>query len=114
VQRVLVRPPASRIGPLNAEERQQRLSRSPFKGRYDDMVDRESAFEMLKARAEEQAELAEQAQANDAQNRPARNRSSRRQSAGEAFIKSAARAIGSQLGRQIIRGIMGSLFGGKR
>jgi len=119
VQRTLIRPPESRIGPLSDQERSERIGRSPLKGRYEEMVDRESAFEMLKQRAEAQ-EAAAAAEAERQREEKERSRSARksggrrRQSAGEAFIKSAARSIGSQLGRQIIRGIMGSLFGGKR
>jgi DNA helicase HerA-like ATPase len=53
VQRTLIRPPESRIGPLSDAERKERLNRSPFKGRYDTVVDRESAYELLKKRATE-------------------------------------------------------------
>ncbi len=115
VERVLIRPPESRIGPLTDEERQAVLSRSPLKGRYDDVIDRESAHEVLKKRTEEQARVdaAEKAEAEQDKERAKSGRSSRRQSAGEALIKSAARSIGSQLGRRIIRGILGSLLGGK-
>jgi DNA helicase HerA-like ATPase len=48
VQRTLIRPPESRISPLDEENRQARIERSPFKGRYDNAVDRESAYELLK------------------------------------------------------------------
>ncbi|MBE0469123.1 MAG: DUF853 family protein [Methyloprofundus sp.] len=108
VERILIRPPESRIGALSAAERSEAIARSPYKGRYDQSIDRESAYEMLKQKA---AHLAEQAAQ---QEKPETRRSSGRQSAGEALLKSAARSIGSQIGRQIIRGIMGSLFGGKR
>lgn len=106
VQRTLIRPPESRLGPLTAEDRQERINRSPFKGRYDNLVDRESAYEILKRRAEQRQTE------EDAKAPPARGRT--RESAGEAFMKSTARAIGSQLGRQIMRGILGSIFGGRR
>ncbi|MES9937250.1 MAG: helicase HerA-like domain-containing protein [Sedimenticola sp.] len=116
VSRALIRPPRSRIGPLEESERNDRISRSPVGRRYQEMEDRESAYELLKKRAEkearEEAEAAEQA----AREKEKRKRSggSRRQSVGEAFIKSAARSIGSQLGRKIIRGVLGSIFGGGR
>lgn len=114
VQRTLIRPPESRIGPLDDAARRERIDRSPFKGRYDDAMDRESAYEILKRRASqaqlEQEKAAQQASASTSK----KTSGTRRQSTGEAFIKSAARAIGSQVGRQIIRGIMGSLFGGRR
>lgn len=112
VERVLVRPPESRIGPMNDEERAEQIKRSPFKGKYDDTVDRESAYEMLKARAikQDEAEAAIE-EAEELEKAAAKPRSkSRRQSPTEAFIKSAARSIGSQLGRRLIRGLLGSLL----
>jgi hypothetical protein len=115
VSRALIAPPESRIGPLDATERADRIAKSPFKGKYDQGVDRESAFELLKARAdrasagaaEEKAQAAAAREAK-AMPKPAAGRS--RQSAGEAMMTSAARAIGSSLGRQLIRGILGSLL----
>jgi uncharacterized protein len=50
VERVLIRPPAARIGPITAEERKAIMSRSPLKGKYDTAVDAESAYEMLQKR----------------------------------------------------------------
>ena len=108
VERVLIRPPESRIGALSSAERTEAITRSPYKDRYDQSIDRESAYEMLKQKAKHMAEQAAQ------QKKPEARRSSGRQSAGEALLKSVARSIGSQIGRQIIRGIMGSLFGGRR
>jgi DNA helicase HerA-like ATPase len=52
VGRTLVRPPSSRLGPLTDDERRQVIAASPLAGIYDQSVDRESAFEVLKARAE--------------------------------------------------------------
>ncbi len=110
VERVLVCPPESRIGPLTDEERRQHMGRSPLAGRYAQSVDRESAYERLKARAEQ--ETAAQAAAEASKERAApRGRS--RQSVAEAMVKSAARAIGSQIGRQIIRGVLGSILRGR-
>jgi len=114
VERVLIRPPESRIGPLTDAERTATIERSPIKGRYDEAIDRESAHEVLKQRAEQAnrkalAEQAEQAKTKTAQ----KQRSTRRDSVGEAMLKSAARSIGSSFGRQIVRGILGSLLGRK-
>jgi len=108
----LIRPPESCIGAIDQPTRQSRIERSPLKGRYDDAVDRESAYEILKDRAEEAHAQQEKAQAAKPAKKAARGR--QRQSTGEAFVKSAARAIGSQIGRQIMRGILGSLFGGRK
>ncbi len=105
VERVLIRPPESQIGPINNTQRSELLSRSPFENKYDQDIDRESAYELLKQRAEQQAE--------EKTKQKTSKRPRKRQSAGEAFLKSAARSIGSQLGRRIVRGILGSLLGGK-
>lgn len=104
VERVLVAPPESRIGPLSAEERAEVLGRSPYRGRYDQVLDRHSAFEILKENATRK--LAEESQAKPVARAPAGRQ---RESAFEAMAKSAARSIGSSLGRQLIRGILGSL-----
>jgi uncharacterized protein len=114
VQHTVICPPESRIGPLSQEERLDRIDRSPLKGRYDHVVDRESAYEILKDRAKE-AEIQQDRQIKQkADQRPKSVNSRKRQGMGEAFVKSAARSIGNQVGRQIIRGIMGSLFGGRK
>ncbi|TXH63089.1 MAG: DUF853 domain-containing protein [Thiothrix sp.] len=120
VQRTLIRPPQSRIGPATAEERANLIRQSPFAGRYDKMIDRESAHEILQARAEKlSTELAAASQAKEfekaarryeAANTP---RPSNRQTLGEAIVKSAARSISSNLGKQIVRGLLGSLFKGR-
>jgi DNA helicase HerA-like ATPase len=109
VERVLIHPPQSQIGPLSEMQRQEHLNRSPFKGRYDQVVDRESAYELLQRRAEIAAKEAQKQVADAA---PAKRPAGRpRQSALEAFTKSTLRSVGSQLGRQIARGLLGSLFG---
>jgi hypothetical protein len=110
VRRTLVRPPESRIGPLEPGERGELIARSPVAGRNDQSVDRESAHEKLAARAEQAAPATRRSAPEPPSEvwRPAAGRS--RESAGEAFVKSAARAVGSSLGRQIMRGILGSLM----
>jgi DNA helicase HerA-like ATPase len=114
VQRALICPPESRIGVLTAQERREHIERSPLRGRYEPVVDRQSAYEVLKQRADEQALAAEREADRRDRKQPGGSRGRSRQSAGEALVKSAARSIGSQLGRQIMRGILGSLFGGRR
>jgi DNA helicase HerA-like ATPase len=113
VQHVYIKPPESRVGPLTEDERQEHLSRSPYKGRYDKVVDRESAYELLKQKAEKLARAEEAAASNKPVKSSSSSRSSR-QTPLEAMMKSTARSIGNQLGRQIVRGIMGSLFGGRK
>jgi DNA helicase HerA-like ATPase len=50
VERVMIRPPTARIGPITPEERKAIMSKSPVKGKYDTAVDAESAYEMLQKR----------------------------------------------------------------
>ena len=107
VARILVRPPESRIGPLTDAERAEHLKRSPLKGRYDQAVDRDSAYELLAKRGEQAAAAVAQ---EDAAKPVKRGREP--ESIVESMAKSAARAIGSQIGRQIVRGVLGSLLGG--
>jgi len=116
VERVLIRPPESQIGPLTEVQRQDLLSRSPFKGRYDQAIDRESAYELLKQKAQvASASDLEDIQAKVARKESGAPRQTRgRETATEALLKSAARSIGSQVGRQIVRGVLGSLLGGRR
>jgi DNA helicase HerA-like ATPase len=120
VQRALVVPPGSQIGPLTIPERMARIEGSALFGKYEDLVDRESAYEILKKRADEAAQQAA-AQAEAAAQAKAQAAEAKAQAAGSdtsdvfgAFAKSAARAVGSNLGRQIIRGVLGSIFGGGR
>jgi DNA helicase HerA-like ATPase len=110
VERALVNPPHSRLSPLTPEERGRFIRDSVLYGHYEKMVDRESAYEKLKARAEQvQADASQETQ----KPKPAERKSQTEQLLGAA-VKSAAHAIGSQLGRQIIRGVLGSIFGGGR
>jgi hypothetical protein len=127
-ERAFVVPPGSQLGPVTEAERKAAIAASPVAGHYEKQVDRESAYEKLKARAEEVA----QEKAAEAQQKaqPAAGAGSLasdilfgktgprggRQSQGliEAMAKSAARTVGSQVGRELIRGVLGSLLGGKR
>jgi DNA helicase HerA-like ATPase len=128
VERTLIRPPASRIGPVTPQERAAVVQRSPFAGRYDKAIDRESANEILKARAEQATRSAQQYEERAARDpepvlresrtyggrAPARRSGGRtRQSAGEALVTSVARSVGTQVGRQIVRGILGAIFKGR-
>lgn len=111
VQRTLIRPPVSHIGPASDAERTAILRASPFAKRYDQALDRESAYECLAQRAVAEQAAPRPAEIESAAGRPSRPHSSR-QSAGEAFVKSVTRTIGTQLGRQIVRGVLGSLLKG--
>src|SRR5690554_5746092 len=65
VDQTLIRPPSSRLGPATAEERRQIINASEFGPRYNTTIDRESAYEKLKERAEQAAREAEQATLDD-------------------------------------------------
>lgn len=108
VERTLLSPPASQMGTITPGERRAVINGSPLAGRYDNAVDRESAHELLRKRAEKAAKQAQEREANDATSVPRKPRP-RRQSVGEAFIKSIARTVGGQIGRQLMRGILGSM-----
>lgn len=118
VQRAFIVPPKGQIGPISPEERKSIMNSSPVKGMYDTAVDRESAFEMLKARAEQAAKAAEREERSEEHAKPARQErpapARKTDSVVDAMMKSAARSVGSTVGRQIVRGILGSLLGGRR
>ncbi len=119
VQKTLVRPPASRLGPLLPAERTAVMAASPVRGVYDQVVDRQSAYEMLQQKADPEPEAPAPRrgswEGDEASGQPApRARASNRQSMGEAFAKSMLRTIGSQVGRELIRGVLGGLAGGSR
>jgi DNA helicase HerA-like ATPase len=114
VERVLICPPESRIGPLTEAERAECLARSPLKGRYEQTLDRVSAYESLRQRADVEAQQAAVERAQRDQpvlTRAPRGAGRGRQTTFEAMTTSAARAIGSSIGRQIVRGVLGSLLG---
>ncbi len=112
VQRVLIAPPQSRIGPLSAAERAALIAASLLVGRYDKPVDRESAYERLTQRKGEALEPAPQPKVDEESF--ADKAGDFLQSAAGQAIKSAVRQAANQLGRQLVRGLMGSLLGGKK
>jgi hypothetical protein len=131
VERAFILPPASRLGPITPQERQSVIERSVIYGHYEQTVDRESAYEKLKGRAQARQgapATAGQESAGAGAAQPASGgimdalggilggttgpRGGGREGALESAAKSAARAIGSQVGREIVRGVLGSIFGG--
>jgi DNA helicase HerA-like ATPase len=140
VERALVLPPKSQIGPIAPPVRQQIVAQSTLYGHYERLVDRESAYEILKSRAEKKMPPAPQPGAGPESypygaqvppptwegpraprpyprqhpQAPRRPVGRPRDTLLEAMAKSAARSVGSQLGRQILRGVMGSILGGRR
>jgi DNA helicase HerA-like ATPase len=145
VERALIVPPASQLGPITDAQRKSLMDNSIVAGVYEKSVDRESAYEILRGRtAEAQAAQDPGASAGGPAGRasapaegaapagadgpgfldklggmfgtgdapPSPRGGLRRESVVEAMAKSAARAVGSQVGREIIRGVLGSIFGG--
>jgi DNA helicase HerA-like ATPase len=134
VERTLIRPPASRMGPITPEERAESLATSPVAGRYDTALDRESAHEILAARADAAAKEAALAEEMLARARaeveaekafrnarryepPARSRTPapRRPepSITETITKTVVRQLGTRQGQAMVRGILGGLFRGR-
>jgi DNA helicase HerA-like ATPase len=110
VQRTLVRPPGSRMGPLEDHERQSLLGADALFARYRTSHDPVSAHEILQQRAQRQLAEASNEKASPARE-PARR--STREGPVEALLKSVARSIGSGLGRSIVRGVLGSILRGR-
>lgn len=112
VEKTSVRPPNSRIGPLTADERRQLIAQSPLRGVYDQLQDRESAFEVLRQRADQKAAPAPPpASASPAPRAQSRARGGQGEEMVDAFAKSMLRSIGTQVGRQLMRGLLGGLAG---
>jgi hypothetical protein len=127
VERAFVLPPATRIGPLAADERAAAIAGSALAGHYEKIVDRESAYEKLKGRADQAAEAADAPAASGGGifgglgdvlggvlGGGAGTKRGRSDSIIETAAKSAARAVGSEIGRQVLRGVLGSILGGGR
>ncbi|MBU3739020.1 MAG: DUF853 family protein, partial [Rhodoferax sp.] len=136
-RRVYILPPGSLIGPIDAAQRQALLAASMVAGVYEQTQDRESAFETIRGRTSQRLAPQEASSpvAGQAGRTPAADSSApqasggllgslgdllgggarrTRTSAGEQIIRSAASAIGREVGRQVIRGVLGSIFGGSR
>lgn len=130
VERALICPPHSQIGPITPEQRKQLMKTSLVAGVYENVVDRESAFEILKARAGQLLPTQGTAGTPSAgtagapvtppwyENIPGMSHTNtgrrRPDSVVDVMAKSAARAMGSSVGRQIIRGVLGSLLGNSK
>ncbi len=122
VERAFIIPPLSRIGPVTDAERAAVMQQSLVAGVYEKQVDRESAYEVLTARAAQSAPQAEEGKGFDwggalggifGGSVLGGTKSSHSDTILESAAKSAARAVGSQLGRSIVRGVLGSILGRK-
>ena len=133
VERTLIRPPASQLGPLEDAARAAVIAASPFAGKYETVQDRHSAYEILRdraataaAEAEAAEEAEEQAEMAEREYRAARRytggrvsrsssrvRSSRDESVGSALGQALVKELKGTTGRRIVRGILGGLFKGR-
>jgi uncharacterized protein len=133
-ERVFVLPPGSRIGPIDADERKALQASSLVTGVYEKTVDRESAFEKLKGRAEASADADAASPAPTAKGAKPESsgggslmdglkgaifgstgpRGGKHEGLAESAARSAMRSVGSAVGREIVRGVLGSLLGGGR
>lgn len=130
-ERVFVLPPGSQIGPITPEQRKVLLAQSLVAGVYEKTVDRESAYEKLKGRATDSVEAADTAVQkapggvapadeggglmgglNDLLFGHTGPRGARHDGLAQTMAKSAIRTMGTSVGREIVRGVLGSLFGG--
>ncbi len=129
VGQTLIRPPASRLGPATTQERKAVMDESPVKGVYDEMVDRESAYEILKEKrakalkAEEKADAekvkaATQKKTSSARKKTTTKSRSRRKSSVRKGVEAGAREMAYEIGRRVagptagrlLRGILGSMM----
>jgi DNA helicase HerA-like ATPase len=129
-ERAYVLPPGSQIGPITPQQRQALLQNSLVAGVYEKAVNRESAYEMLQGRAEAGATDATQAPNGGAAGQSSSGgilgglndvlfgrtgpRGGKHDGLAQSMAKSAVRTMGSAVGREIIRGVLGSLFGGRK
>ncbi|MFZ5671379.1 MAG: helicase HerA-like C-terminal domain-containing protein [Pseudomonadota bacterium] len=112
VERTMIRPPESRMGPITPQERDKLIKSSPVYGQYDDAVDRESAYEKLVQRAGERAEAQEKAAAEKRAAREARAAPRQRESATDRFVKNVAGSVGRQVGSMVVRSLVRGILGG--
>jgi hypothetical protein len=123
VEKARIVPPQSQIGPITEDERRRIIQQSPVYGAYEKLIDRESAFEVLQKRIEQQQ--AEKEQLEKEQQRMKEEQRMERQRRTSPFYggsilgdftkyagRSVSRTVGNEIGRQLVRGLLGSLLGG--
>ena len=135
-ERVFVLPPASQIGPITPQQRQALMAQSLVAGVYEKAVDRESAYEKLRGRADSAAAPAPGAAPagtagtagpagadggggllgglNDVLFGSTGPRGGRKDGLVQTMARSAVRTMGTSLGKEILRGVLGSVFGGRK
>jgi len=122
VERTLICPPRCRMGSISPEERRAILALSPVSIKYDNPVNRESAYEILSRKTEQKLEQATP-QKKEVTRKPEKERSmisemlwgtSRRQGMVETMAKQTARTVGNEIGKKILRGVLGGVLGSKK
>lgn len=132
VERTLIRPPCSQLGPISKQQRDAIIAASPLAGKYETRLDRQSAFEMLQKRAQGAAKAAEESEkAEEEADLALREYKAGRRYSGTRVSRSTSRktrksdswgsAIGGVIlkelkgttGRRIVRGILGGFFKGR-
>ncbi|CAN5429565.1 DUF853 domain-containing protein [soil metagenome] len=125
VDRAFVVPPVGHIGPITPEQRAALIANSLVAGVYENAIDRESAYELLQVKeqakaAEEQATAEAEAAAKQAATEAKAEKSAARapdtiwETIGKSAVRSATSSIGRQIGTKLVRGVLGSLLGGKK
>ncbi|MDQ2092764.1 helicase HerA-like domain-containing protein [Rhodalgimonas zhirmunskyi] len=135
-QRTLIRPPSSQLGPIQPGERAALINASPLAGKYEELKDRQSAYEILAKRAADAAKAAEKAEREEEEaeerereykqarrysgsrvprssSKTTRSSSRKDESFGEALGRNVMKELSGTTGRRIVRGILGSLFKGR-
>lgn len=131
VERTLIRPPSSQLGPITKAERKAVMETSPIAGKYETLKDRESAYEVLTGRAQKAAEEAEEAERaeekaeeEEREFKKARrykektvgrstSRTSRSDSLSGKLTNMVVRELTGTTGKRLVRGILGGLFKGR-
>ncbi len=131
-ERVFVLPPGSQLGPITPQQRQGLMAGSLVAGVYEKVVDRESAYEKLKGRTADATAQAPAGKGNGGVAAPAEEgggllgglndvlfgstgpRGGKRDGLAQTMAKSAVRTMGTSLGKEILRGVLGSVFGGRK
>jgi len=127
VERTLIAPPSARVGPLTEGERANAMKASPLRGKYDEAVESESAYEMLAKRKEIAAAPAQQAASSGGLGglldsvlggrNAGKGKGRQRMTMTETVVRSAsisvARTVGTQIGRAILRNVLGSITKGR-
>ena len=134
-QRTLIRPPSSQLGPIEPAERAVLINGSPIAGKYEELLDRRSAYEILAKRAADAAKAAEEAEKREEEMEMAERefnagrrysgtrvgrstsrktrRSRKDESFGEAITRTVMKELTGTTGRRIVRGLFGGLFKGR-